>query len=110
MTECARCGVCCDPVILTFRPEEMVGPSASFAQEHWTVTGERERSDGRREIQVSCDRFDRVTRLCAAHDDRPPICSGYPWYGQPPKELRELDPQCSFVADVRTLLPIVSVT
>jgi len=25
-----------------------------------------------------CDRFDPASRLCTAHDDRPPICRAYP--------------------------------
>jgi Fe-S-cluster containining protein len=25
-----------------------------------------------------CDRFDAVSRLCTAHDERPPICRAYP--------------------------------
>jgi Fe-S-cluster containining protein len=25
-----------------------------------------------------CDRFDPQSRLCTAHDDRPPICRAYP--------------------------------
>jgi Fe-S-cluster containining protein len=45
-----------------------------FAASHWTATGER--SDGMHAYQ--CDRFDRATRLCTAHDERPPICRTYP--------------------------------
>lgn len=111
MTECAQCGVCCDPVRLMFHPDEMTGASAEFARDHWAVIGEQARTEanGKVEYLVECDRFDRSTRLCTAHDDRPPICSGYPWYGKEPNALRLLDPQCSFVADLRTLLPIVAV-
>jgi Fe-S-cluster containining protein len=25
-----------------------------------------------------CDRFDPTTRLCTAHEERPPICRAYP--------------------------------
>jgi Fe-S-cluster containining protein len=28
-----------------------------------------------------CDRFDDETRLCLAHDERPPICRAYPVAG-----------------------------
>jgi hypothetical protein len=48
------------------------------------------------------------TRTCTAHDDRPPICSGYPWYGLLAGS-RWLDPPCSFHADTRVNLPIVAV-
>jgi Fe-S-cluster containining protein len=95
-----------------FRPEDMNGPSAGFAQEHWQVTAERPAPEGSPapvQYLVTCDQFDPETRMCTAHDDRPPICSGYPWYGAEPNPNRALDPQCSFIADVRTLLPIVEV-
>ena len=45
-----------------------------FAAAHWTATGERRA--GMHAYQ--CDRFDTTTRLCTAHDDRPPICRAYP--------------------------------
>jgi Fe-S-cluster containining protein len=45
-----------------------------FATEHWHPTGERAA-----ELHgYSCDRFDPVSRLCTAHDERPPICRTYP--------------------------------
>lgn len=112
MTDCARCGDCCDPVVLMFKPEDMVGPSGPFAREHWQVVGQRvNRNDSsdRVEYLVECDHFDKTTRLCTAHDSRPPICSGYPWYGAEPNRDRLLDARCSYQADVRTLLPIVEV-
>jgi Fe-S-cluster containining protein len=45
-----------------------------FAAAHWSPTGER--ADGMH--AYSCDRFDRASRLCTAHDERPPICRAYP--------------------------------
>jgi Fe-S-cluster containining protein len=112
MTDCSRCGACCDPVVLMFKPEDMTGPSGPFAREHWQVIGERvNRNDdsGRTEYLIECDQFDKATRLCTAHDSRPPICSGYPWYSADPNVNLVLDPTCSFQADVRTMLPVVEV-
>lgn len=111
MTECAPgCGACCDPVKLRFSVEAMTGPSAPFAREHWTLIEARECAEGT-EYRVRCDVFDPATRRCTAHADRPPICSGYPWYGAEPdpERGRTLDLVCSFQADVRTVLPIVQV-
>lgn len=40
---------------------------------------------------IDCDAFDHDTRLCTAHTDRPPICSGFPWYGlDPATAVREM--------------------
>jgi len=62
---------------------------------------------------VECDLFDRVSRLCGAHEDRPAVCAGYPWYGREPlgcgSAVAALPPQCSYTADVRRMLPIVEV-
>jgi Fe-S-cluster containining protein len=51
----------------------------------------------------TCDQFDGERSLCMAHDTRPPICSGFPWYGAEPgtkgminRALR----RCGYWADV----------
>jgi Fe-S-cluster containining protein len=56
-----------------------------FAAEHWTPTGQR--AHGMHAYQ--CDRFDPTTRLCTAHDERPPICRAYP------VPLNVLPPRCT---------------
>jgi Fe-S-cluster containining protein len=56
-----------------------------FAAEHWHRTGATQ--DGMHAYQ--CDRFDPVSRLCTAHDDRPPICRVYPI------ALNVLPPRCT---------------
>jgi Fe-S-cluster containining protein len=78
---CTACGDCCDPIWYPLGGAD-IRQSASttgaedlvFAAAHWRPTGER--SDGMHAYQ--CDRFDRVSRLCTAHGDRPPICRAYP--------------------------------
>lgn len=111
MTDCVPgCGLCCDPVVLPFDPEVMNGPSGPFAREHWSVVEHQAATDATPELwRVRCDRFDPDTRLCAAHSERPPICSGYPWYGRAPDPGRVLDPGCAFQVDIRHLLPIAEV-
>lgn len=114
MTECAPgCGACCDPVVLAFRPEDMVGPSAAFAREHWTVIDEVTRGSGTY-YRIHCDVFDQATRRCTAYEQRPPICANYPAYGEPlapgHRKADGLPLVCAFQADVRTVLPLVAVT
>jgi Fe-S-cluster containining protein len=78
---CTACGDCCDPVWYPLGAAD-IRQSASttgaadlvFAAAHWHATGQR--SEDLHGYQ--CDRFDRETRLCTAHDERPPICRAYP--------------------------------
>lgn len=71
--------------------------TAAFVVEHWH--GGVRNGPGRTK-GWTCDRFDPVARLCLAHDERPPICSDYPYYGRAIGSLVEFDsPRCSFWAD-----------
>lgn len=47
-----------------------------------------------------CSNLDEETGLCTSHDDLPPTCSGYPYYGTG-KVLpgMHLPPRCAFRAD-----------
>lgn len=47
-----------------------------------------------------CDWYDPDTRECRAHDQRPPICSGFPWYGDRPDPLKAMPPECGYLVDV----------
>ena len=75
-----------------------------FVFEHWTLIGPAEpRFEG--DVQgeyVACDRFDAESRLCTAHDDRPPVCQDFPWYGQEPtaQKATTLSERCSYREDV----------
>ena len=110
MARCAPdCGACCDPVLLSFPLESMDGPSAPFAREHWTEIPDHPKPPGIASV-VRCDAFDSATRKCTAYAVRPPICSGFPWYGDPPDRARQLSPACTFQADVRTVLPLTVVS
>lgn len=72
---------------------------AVFIDQHWH--GGRPAGHGVTD-HWSCDRFDPATRLCLAHDDRPPICRDFPWYGREPSadEGAKLSKRCAFRADV----------
>jgi Fe-S-cluster containining protein len=124
MTECNRCGDCCESIWLNTTKTRMrqsmvaVDPdidpdvwiaigwtvesarrareNAKFLLQHWHRS-----SGGGKNIRWSCDAFNSETRLCEAHDERPAVCRDYPWYGGAPKEgvLNKL-PKCSFWADL----------
>lgn len=137
MTECARCGDCCDPVILPFHPTEratarLADPDADLSDKnredynfmiaHWRPIRAVTETDAEGDLiayyEVRCDMFDKEKRLCGAHESRPPICRNFPWYGRAEDDVEgrapvaeSLSPRCSFNADVpgRTFLPIVEV-
>lgn len=97
MASCSACGACCDPVWYPLGPADVRQSAATtgaadlaFAAEHWHPTG-AVTDDGMHAYR--CDRFDTVTRLCTAHDDRPPICRAYPVAGN------VLPEPCAFRAD-----------
>lgn len=106
---CARCGNCCDPVILESaifaasgqraRSQDSPHDNDRFITQHWHPVGAYV-DEGRTWLKLRCDMFDPVHRTCTAYDDRPPVCSRFPWYGHEPSGKVILDPQCSFLADL----------
>lgn len=145
MTECSRCGNCCERIYTGWNLEYLknavdkwrAGPDPTtnliefsewvnddlesmlrsrrnaianyeFVKDNWVSRNESPPEDGHE--NWNCTRFDTETRMCNAHSDRPPVCSGYPWYGRKPFEDADLSPQCSFNADIKIMLPIVGVT
>lgn len=114
MTDCARCGDCCEQIWLSAQVMDRLARSVAgevmpeaqradldFIEAHWHVLETLD--DGG--AKLSCDQFDAEARVCTAHDERPPVCRGYPWYGAPPTQavVEKLSPHCSFVAD---LIPV----
>ncbi len=98
--------------IAKYSPAHPDQSTANFTAEHWHLV----RSEEDHQI-YDCDMFDTETRLCTAGEGRPPVCSGYPWYGEEPGRGRAvlLGPQCSYLLDVapadrpenaRPLIPI----
>jgi Fe-S-cluster containining protein len=109
---CAACGSCCDPVTLETdvflgcgeraRSQEFPHANDSFIAQHWHPLGAWAADDGTSCLSLRCDAFDPETRACTARDSRPPVCRGFPWYGDGPSAERAaaLPRQCSYLADV----------
>lgn len=126
MTECNGCGSCCENIHLSaswdliearalcvspdddwpawvrsgYKRPELARANyfdARFIFEHWHLNTDAE--------TYGCDMFDEATRRCTDHAGRPPICSGYPWYGREPT-LVYLHPNCSFRADQPPRVPV----
>lgn len=64
---------------------------ANFILKNWFPIGDGE---------AICAAWDPETRLCTAHDDRPPVCRSYPWYSTGPRPDAIESARCSFWADV----------
>lgn len=109
---CARCGLCCtgitmvadfDPVTYDPTPGTDAEIDIAFILKHWTKSAaEDDPAASDAWPTWSCDKFDPVHALCTAHEDRPPVCSGYPWYGKEPGPERaaKLYNCCSYLADL----------
>ena len=99
MTECSKCGDCCENIWLNHTKTElrkMKGAEAKFILKHWHRS-----SGGGRNTLWTCDRLDQETRMCTAYDDRPAVCNGFPWYGEEPSADRlKRSSRCSFWADL----------
>jgi len=118
---CNRCGACCRVLTLQQSPEEIqataavtkvlgIPSDAIFAAEHWHPQS-REDAMRRNPYYTSrlpadaylywCDRLGD-DGSCTAHDDRPLVCRGYPWYDQPVRAMELADQNCGYFYDVVT--------
>jgi Fe-S-cluster containining protein len=109
MTECNKCGDCCENIyfnkeqIETMRLTGMTMKGYIPSKDNWEdmyfiYQNWDENDDG----SWNCSMFDLESRLCTAHDSRPPVCRGFPWYGREPHKVAiEKYINCSFWADVK---------
>lgn len=98
--------------VCRFDPAGRYRTDVDFIAAHWAPIDDK---------TVACDAYDPETALCTAHENRPPVCRDYPWYGREPSEdtRTDLDPHCSYLADLppdkrpegsRPLIPLTVVT
>jgi Fe-S-cluster containining protein len=56
---------------------------------------------GRQQGTYICSNFDGDTNMCRAHNDKPSICAGFPWYGKEPhKGALDGLPNCGYRVDL----------
>lgn len=120
MTECSRCGDCCESIPTQRNRADftalLANPyfagearrDAQFIVDHWQPYApkfDRPKKgcgeDGQHVDEDccwqkvgdwnTCDQFDVERRLCGAHADRPPVCRNYPWYPTHPAPMRQAD-------------------
>ena len=118
MNLCNQCGACCRVLTLEQSPQEVQAIAAltrvlgvpsdhAFAAEHWHPLTRAE-ALRRNPFYVSrlpdaayfycCDQLGADGR-CLSHATRPFVCRGYPWYGQPVRDMPLADPLCGYAYD-----------
>ena len=116
---CNRCGGCCRVLVLAQKPEEIEAMAAltmvlgipsdyQFANRHWHALT-RAAAIERNPFYTSqlpadanlywCDRLGEDGQ-CAAYEERPFVCRGYPWYGGAPSAMPLADARCGYAYDV----------
>jgi len=121
MDLCNKCGACCRVLTLEQSPEEVRAIAAVtkvlgipsdhiFAAEHWHPLTRAE-ALRRNPFYVPrlpasahlywCDQLGDDGR-CTAHATRPLVCRGYPWYGEPPRDMALADQDCGYFYDYVT--------
>ncbi|MBU0596459.1 YkgJ family cysteine cluster protein [Candidatus Bipolaricaulota bacterium] len=88
---CRQCGDCCEPILLRATKREIRADRSlegdDFILRHWRRIAKEEAFRRRPILRGNhyrgrcyyvCDCFDRVTRRCGAHEERPPICRAFP--------------------------------
>jgi Fe-S-cluster containining protein len=113
---CSQCGDCCEAIPFKYNKKQMAEitfdedspnhQTQQFVLKWWRRISRKkyvelhpEAKDTISEFFYTCLKFDPQTRLCTAHDERPPVCSNYPWYGRDPKPYG-IPARCSFWVDV----------
>jgi Fe-S-cluster containining protein len=119
MAECNKCGACCRVLTLEQSPAEVqriatltavlgIPSDHQFAARHWkplTRAEAMQRSPlytsrlAAEAYLYSCEMLGPDNR-CQAHDSRPLVCRGYPWYGEPPRDMELADPDCDYYEDL----------
>jgi Fe-S-cluster containining protein len=143
-TGCAQCGQCCQEIILQaplgdvlIEWQEYVAACADtghtpdmsqlgsglnfpFMIAHWHLR--EDASLKGTQLGFSCDMYDPLHRVCTIHENRPPVCRGFPWYddGVNTESIHRQYTRCSYWHDMpaverpdyvdRPLLPITDIT
>lgn len=47
-----------------------------------------------------CRWYDSASKECTNYENRPPLCVGYPWYGNGPNPAAALPHDCSYREDI----------
>lgn len=105
---CIKCGSCCEGLFVPNITEQELfsrdgDPSIEFIQQHWKVIAQEEGEQraswvhlSKSVIYLECDQFDLDLQVCTAYEERPYICSGYPFYKGLSTKADALPPKCGY--------------
>ena len=118
MSLCNQCGACCRVLTVEQSAEEIQAIAAVtgvlgipsdmiFAAQHWHPLT---RAEAMRRNPLYTSRLPAAAHLyrcdqlgddgrCMAYEERPLVCRGYPWYGQPVREMELADQNCGYHYD-----------
>jgi len=119
MSLCNQCGACCRVLTLEQSPQEVqamatvtrvigIPSDTIFAAAHWhpLTRAEAMRRNPFYTARLPadahlywCDQLGEDGR-CLAYEERPLVCRGYPWYGQPLREMELADQDCGYFYDL----------
>jgi Fe-S-cluster containining protein len=120
---CNRCGKCCEAISFAYSLEEMKeyadngNKDAVFIIENWVEISEEEafKINPFLQLQIKrfrekglhkfingkfykCNQYNNHSKLCLAHDNKPKVCSDYPFYNRTklPKGYLMYDENCGY--------------
>lgn len=119
MSLCNQCGACCRVLTLQESAEEVQALAAvtgvlgipsdhQFAARHWHPLTRAEAMERNPFYTArlpadaylyACDQLGADGR-CMAYAERPLVCRGYPWYGQPLRAMELADQDCGYFYDI----------
>lgn len=115
---CNKCGACCEGLSIgiesgdIFKRDE--DPSIEFIRAHWkpiSLEEGKKRNWFANDISpdtpmtyLECDQYDREAKVCKCYEDRPYICSGYPFYNHKWALTKDMiPPTCGYREDIDIL-------
>jgi Fe-S-cluster containining protein len=126
--QCKMCGMCCKALSLKFDKEYIInhytkdlrrekgkGGDLEFCYKNLVQISQKEAFRINPHLEkwmdkdtdrffFRCRKFNETTNLCSDHDNRPRMCSHFPWYDHPPNATELLySPDCGYKVDQEQL-------
>ena len=114
MMGCNQCGKCCTAIGINTSFDDLKntdGEDAEFIKQHWHPMSRNLAyflnpylndtfGDDERYHFYSCDLFDAGTNKCMCHEEKPNVCSGFPFYGGEDVSMaRTYSPECGYIVE-----------
>jgi len=109
MTECNKCGQCCEVIPLKYLKKDLYNnphPDAQWILKHFrriskVEARKRNSAWSGKGIYYECDQYNWDSRECMPQDLKPDMCKKFPWYDKEPSaEFLIPFKKCSFWEDI----------